>query len=506
MKRYSGKKSFTHLKWLFFALFTLNSCLFGLSGIAVSDFTGEFHGIDVHFIENNEWQDSLFLIAGPDRLQSRFPQINSHGTHCAFLHKESDGWYVCVTRIGGVNKTIKKLTKLPDNGDVGDGKIWSPILEWPRGEWIWYTTEKFNQHIWRVNVHTGDAQHIVDMSETSNQMQLCADTKLMMGSYGDNVTMFRMPDADSLVAAGGNPVTLSSDLSKKWNEGGNLVSTGGCGIGISPSRMFYLANNNGWHTRVGINRIDTITFETLEYPGAGDDGNVDWTLWDSWAVDTSLKNPIYDEDNHVYRDVYQSTGTGNSTLGGWSANSDYWTCTFTGWAPQGRDMENGSNLLTFNWIREESMNLTRHPCEYDTINNPDGDVAVVWHGDFFVTDPVEDIASGYIDDYNNAASFHIEGTDTEIIDRVAVHLPRPRRTARPGFGISPDIGGGRISIPLEGKGIKTVKVFDCSGKLIFKHSTSESYITIPESVFSSGINVIRIVSVKESRSGKVIRM
>ncbi|MBD3322505.1 MAG: hypothetical protein GF350_15490 [Chitinivibrionales bacterium] len=474
-----------------------------LSGIAVSDYTGGFHGIDAHFIEDNTWQDSLFLIAGPDRLTSRFPQINSHGTHCAFLHKESDGWYVCVTRIGGVNKTIKKLTKLPDNGDVGDGKIWSPILEWPRGEWIWYTTEKYNQHIWRVNVHTGDARHIVNMEETSNQMQLCADTKLMMGSYGDNVTMFRMPDADSLVAAGANPVTLASDLSKPWNEGGNLVSTGGCGIGISPSRMYYLANNNGGHSRVGISKIDTVTFE-ISGTDIGDGGNVDWNLWDSWTVDTLLKNQIYDDKNHVYRDAYQSTGTGNLTLGGWSANSDYWTCMFTGWAPQGRDMDNGSNLLTFNWTREQCMNLTRHPCEYDTINNPDGRVAIVWHGDFFVTDPVEDIADGYIDDFNNASSFHIEGTDTGVIDRVAARLPQIRRRSVRRHSFDSRTSGGRVSIPLASGGRKTIQIFDCSGRSICAFTTSELTVAIPRSTFSFGVHVVQVTAGDKVFSGKIV--
>ncbi|MBD3321178.1 MAG: hypothetical protein GF350_08805 [Chitinivibrionales bacterium] len=103
---------------------------YALSGICVSDYNGpEINGINAHFIENDVTVDSIFLATSENRLGVRSGQINSYGTHCAFFKHEADGWYVCVTRINGATKMIKKITKVPLTGDAGDGRNWSILLE-----------------------------------------------------------------------------------------------------------------------------------------------------------------------------------------------------------------------------------------------------------------------------------------------------------------------------------------------------------------------------------------
>ncbi|MBD3320448.1 MAG: hypothetical protein GF350_05055 [Chitinivibrionales bacterium] len=480
------------LSLVLFCIIAAVSGSFAVSGIAVSALhSWQGHGIDAHFIENDVWIDSIIMVNANNRLDAKYPQINSYGTHCAFLWHQNDGMWVCVTRIGGVNKLVKKLVKVPNDGEYGDGRLWSNILEWPRGDWVWYSTTKWNNNVWRVNVHTVEAHQVAHFTENSNQMQITGDCKYMIRAGCGGQSLWRLPDADELLTNNSGPVNIVGDCGTWWNDGGNNLANGGCGLGISPSGLHMICNNNGYHSRVGMSRMDPETEEVNKLTSAGVEGNIEWQLWDSWAVDTLLKNPIYSKKSGVYSEIYQSTGTGILTLSGWSSNSDVWTCSPIGWAPAGRDTENGMNLISFNWEREKSLNLTRHPCEFDTINNPEGRVSRAWNGDFWISAPFEDIASTYRDDLSNRDSYTIDGTDSEVMDLPVSILAAPRNQKSKDGHIR--WSDNSLVIGAEGAFARII-VKDARGRTVYQTATEGAKIRIPGSRFGKGIYFVGVTT------------
>ncbi|MBD3322428.1 MAG: hypothetical protein GF350_15105 [Chitinivibrionales bacterium] len=465
---------------------------FSVSGLCVSSYNGsKGNGIDLHYIENDRWVDSTFLAKAGGRLSARFPQFNSYGTHVAFLKSFSDGWWVCVTRVAGKTGLVKKVARVPDDGDRGVGRIWTMILEWPRGPWVWHTSTKYNNHIYRANVETGESQHIADVSRTSNQFIMPGSAKIVIGAYGSDGALFRLPNADSLVDAGGNPVTIT-------NFQGH---TGGCGHGIAPSGIHTINNNNGYHSRIAVRTMDTTTWTSQQDASFGNNGNIDNIMWDLWAVDSCLMNQIY--RNGSYMDRWQVIGGGNLTLGGWSANSDRWACMYTGWAPEGRDMIDGANVVGINFYEEKTLLLTHNACEWDTVNNPDGHTEIAWNGDFFITSPQEDIAPGYIDDFLVRDSYHIEGTDRETGDfPVTVDLPTHSS------GISKDLiirkaGNLLVGIPAGRSGIVTLA--DPLGRIVFRAPVQQaSPVVIPGSCMNRGVYAVKLTYGNTVRVHKVI--
>ncbi|MBD3320416.1 MAG: hypothetical protein GF350_04890 [Chitinivibrionales bacterium] len=148
------------------------------------------------------------------------------------------------------------------------------------------------------------------------------------------------------------------------------------------------------------------------------------------------------------------------------------------------------------------MNLTRHPCRFDEVNNPDGIVYVTPHGDFWVSDPIEDIAPGYIDDFRNRASYTIDGTDTELEMRVNTLMPdiAGRGRIHRMFDVSNISRGRDIVLNFGDKINKSIKIFNCNGQMIFSASVPADRISIPSSVLGRGVNVIYVTKNNEIHS------
>ncbi|MBD3343654.1 MAG: T9SS type A sorting domain-containing protein [Chitinivibrionales bacterium] len=480
------------MKRLFFS-FSAFCCIFlsfysnsnAVSGISVCDYNGEIDGIQANIIKDNRWVDSIFLVTTDNRLDARSSQINSYGTHCAFLYNDG-GWHVAVATIGGVNKTVKKLCTVPSGGDMGNGKIWSALLEWPRGEWVWFTNSESNNEIYRVNVQTGDRQHVASTSAQSNQFQLSGDAKILIGAYQGDGAWTRLPNADNI---------SSSQTISQWHD-----YVGGCGHGISPSALYCINNNNGYHSRVAIHNVDTVNMSISQDQTVGVDGNVGaiwmggdsmWYMWDDWALDSSLINEIYDNDNGIYVGRQQVIGGGNLTLGGWSCNSDHWALMVTGWAPEGRDCSNGANIIGLNFIREQTMPFSHNYCEFDTINNPDGIAYIAWHGDIWISDPVEDIAPGYIDDFNNRDTYTIDGTDTEIDPRMNALWENVGVKDCRGIKINKSSSDGLTLSLSERKNVR-IEVYNGLGKLIYSRKIQSQQIRVSRSILHRGVNMITV--------------
>ncbi|MBD3322107.1 MAG: hypothetical protein GF350_13495 [Chitinivibrionales bacterium] len=479
---------------LFPALFFYSSSLYAVSGIGVCDYqnaTKHVNGIPAWFVVNDVMVDTIMLVSTEQRLDARFSQINSYGTHCAFIYNDG-GWHVAVTRIGGKDKIVKRVCELPD-GDKGTGRIWSPILEWPRGDWIWFTSTKDNNEIYRTHVQTGELQHIASVGRTSNQFQLSGDARIVIGAWSES-GWGKLPDIDELVASGNNPITFEPE-----------DFLGGCGFGISPSATYAINNNNGFHTRVGINKVDTLSMTLEQDVSVGIDGNIGqivfgadsmvW-MWDEWTLDSTMKNEIYNPKvtPGEYTGQYQVVGRGNLTLGGWSSNSDHWALMVTGWVPGGRQIEeSGSNILGLNFMRGEVMPFTHNYCKYDTVNNPDGDRIVAWHGDIWISDPVEDIAPGYIDDFNARRSYQIEGTDQEVaaehehlVFPDGVHSRRQIPEEQERYFID------NMTISLDNGQSYSIEIVNSRGQTLFSKSVHAQQSSVPAELLRSGVTILQV--------------
>ncbi|MBD3343598.1 MAG: hypothetical protein GF401_00895 [Chitinivibrionales bacterium] len=468
----------------------VNFTAFGLSGIAVSDFVcseKEQYWIDAHFIEDDVWQDSIILATSSRSLGVRDPAINSHGTHCAFIRGDGNSWTICVTRIGGKNKMVKELTTVDYHDDRTHGEIYSMLIYWPRGDWIWFSDE-FDYSgvrlgatsVSRVNVHTGEVQNVLTFPPT-HIWHISGDTRWMASAHC-RIGLHRVPDVDSLIANDAAPAALSYDCAD-WNDGGNRIFNDGCGQSVSINGRYIYYNNSNIHENVRFTAIDSATGEATR---AYDFNKWDWN---DWAVDTTT---------YSFCDIDPSTGQCAEwkpveyigcqlhTLSDWAVNSEKWTCMTLGWGGMGRYMEDGGNIVTMNPEQEKSLLLTNHPPKNDSINNPDGDVRKVWHGALWISAPEEDIAPGYMEDILNRDSYHIEGTDS-LAGQIPITIP---------VEISEVAGKGCLSrakdntwtIILPHEGRYTAKVYDARGKQVSQVNGFGSRAIVPAGRLAAGIH------------------
>ncbi|MBD3322702.1 MAG: hypothetical protein GF350_16490 [Chitinivibrionales bacterium] len=473
------------------ALFLVQLKLFAVSGIGVCDFNYEMtnepdlNGILASIVKNNHLIDTIHMVRTSGKLSARSSQINSYGTHCAFLYNDG-GWWVAVTTIGGANKTIKKVVEMP-GGDKGNGEIWTSLLEWPRGDWVWYTAEKENRNIYRANVKTVASQHVATFGVRSNQFCVSGDASIIVGAWNES-GWAKLPDPDAISSA--------RSLSAK----GFL---GGCGYGISPSGTFAIHNTGGCHCQVAIHTIDKENLTTTKIDTLGNRGSIGvvwgdvyYYMWDDWAVDSTLIHEAYDDDFVTSLGFQQVVGSGNHTLGGWSSNSDYWAVMFTGWAPEGRDLVSGSSILALGFFREEIMMFTHHTSTVDFARNPDQNMYIAWHGDVWISDPVEDIAPGYIDDFNNRDSYTIPGTDTELDPRMDALWSSVSAKNRnyAAFENIPDISDNGSMLEICDHDNMRVEIYAASGRLLYSRLAAEGWIEIPRKILSRGVNFLRIAS------------
>ncbi|MBD3421717.1 MAG: hypothetical protein GF398_16510 [Chitinivibrionales bacterium] len=341
-----------------------------------------------------------------------------------------------------------------------------------------------------MHVETKEVQHLFNISKRSNQFRLSGDGRMMMNANCGGQAMFDLPEADSLVAEGGNPYTIPVDCSKHWNDGGNKISSSGCGISFSPSGAFIVANNDPGHTRISVSSIDPDTRRVEQIMLAN------WEDWNAWAIDPSLEwtdirqkkasNGTYYMDTTTY-----AAGVGISTLSNWSANSDKWTASITGWPREGRWLAEGSNVQSWNWERKECMPVTHYPAMRDTARSK-GVAFVAFHGDFWLSAPEADIAPGYIDDFHDRANYQISETDTEV-------NPYPLAVDRRDFAHKRQYNshlqsGSRLFITNEANERITVEIFDAGGRTLQRINSSQSSIRLPRSSLSNGLNLVRITA------------
>ncbi|MBD3319921.1 MAG: hypothetical protein GF350_02380 [Chitinivibrionales bacterium] len=489
---------------LCFAALLFSGCFlsgFGLSGIAVSDFVCSEKGlywVDAHFIQDNVWQDSCIIATSSRSLGVRDPAINSHGTHCAYLRGDGNSWTICVTRIRGKTKMVKELVTVDYHDDNTHGEIYSMLIYWPRGDWIWYSDD-FDYsgvrlgatRVSRVNVHTGEVQNVLTFPGT-HIWHISGNTRWMATSHC-RIGLHEVPDADSLLALNAGPVDLSYDCSS-WNSGGNQIFGDGCGQSVSISGRFIYYNNSNIHENVRFTEIDTVTGEASRY------ADFNKWAWNEWAVDKSTYSCC---------DIDQNTGECASwkpveyvgcqlhTLSDWAVNSEKWSCMTLGWGGMGRYMEGGGNIVSMNLEREQSVLLTNHPCKKDTTYNPDGDILKVWHGALWISGPVEDIYPGYEEDILNRDSYHIEGTDTET-DEIPITIPvRMRESHRFGRVAAGSDKTWIIALPYHGR--YSAKLYTACGRLVSHVNGFGNEAVIGRNTIGSGVHFAVVVMDKVTK-------
>lgn len=471
-------------------IFSFTGNVFALSGIAVSDFTCNAKGwywIDAHFIENYEWKDSIILAVGNGPLKVREPTLNTHGSHCAFFRNNGDGWKLCITRIGGTNKLVKELISIDYGDEMTKGEIYSMLMEWPRGDWIWYSDKAWADRLFRVNVHTAQIQEVVTFPETKI-WSLSGNNRWMVTEHC-KISLHEVPDADSLLDANAGPVHLNYSCTD-WNSGGNRIYNDGCGQTISISGQYIFYNSYNLHENISMVERNPLTNEVTLKTKFNK-----WS-WNEMAVDT---NGVFccshdaTTGECVGHQPVEYLGRQTHTLEEWAVNSEKWNCMTMGWLSMGRYQESGGNICTINWQDSISVNLTQHPCQNDEVNNPEANLYQIWHCDLWLSGPEADIYPGYYEDVLNRDSYTIEGTD---IDAIPSLMPMPNRESYSPDMISMSGMDNRIILPH--KGNYSMRLYNSRGICVSTFKGLDSEISVLYPSFNTGVHfaVIMLDGVK----------
>ncbi|MBD3322291.1 MAG: hypothetical protein GF350_14420 [Chitinivibrionales bacterium] len=454
-----------------------SSC--AISGIGVADVhSPQGSGIVAFFIRDNVQIDSIWLAHDSGVRTLRSPSINVQGSHCAFFRQSGADWTISVMRIGGVSKMMKDLVTFTPN-DAGKGRIRSILLFWADDDYVWYCKELFPGEIWRVNVHTLANEHVCTIPGNSLGFNISRDRRFIVGNSG-SVFLHEIPDLSSASL----PFTLQLS-NTPWNEGGTAYS-GMCGQGVSPTGLYVKHNEGSGHDGIGLQHLNPATNQ-LEKMASIKQGQ--WNAWEMSHDAASLDAPD-SIDN-----VFQTIGTGNTTEQntGWACNSDLWTLNIAGWAPGGRYPEQGCNLGMIHVLEEKSLNITRFPHIYYI-----GEEFNTWHGDFWLSAPVEDIAEQYRDELETRNSYQVEGTD-EYAVQISELLP-VNSAARPGVRAVQVGNNIAISVNMPGK----YEIISPDGRIMDSGTTAGRQVIISKAVPGSGIALIRVRSGEKTVSAKFV--
>ncbi|MBD3321260.1 MAG: hypothetical protein GF350_09220 [Chitinivibrionales bacterium] len=175
-------------------------------------------GITAYRIENDRTAETWRLFEGAGKgTGSGSPVINTHGSHVAFWRRDERGdirhSYISIVRADiSIDHPDWEKKDLFDiefiynwvNDVLVDERQQAYITEisWPQGDWIWYG-HNHNRDIWRVNVQTGERQHVATLQYKMLQLMFGGlNGEVYVHGSGkeeafDNRAMYAMPDPAS---------------------------------------------------------------------------------------------------------------------------------------------------------------------------------------------------------------------------------------------------------------------------------------------------------------------
>lgn len=295
---------------------------------------GGYGRIDRHTIRNSTVVSTRTLYTG----EARYPTIDQSGTRVAFIKKS--GKVSLVDIDGG---TVTDLVDIP--GTEG-------YLDWPAGQWLWYSRGGYNQsgsaEVWKVNVDTRQTQRIITFKKSGGST--VRQWNWMVSADGTRM-FIRCNDSD------GNfngtkfgdifwikvPTTIPKDIilgnGSSSDRSGNFD---GCGVAMNPS------GTKGC------------------YFGSVGHGGLNFANW--WQT-----NSVIDLSASTLNSWGENMGNSyNRTR--WSVNSEDWVCVMSGWCCRG---DGGSNQVLYDYVNHEQVAVTHNAAN----SNQNDDAGDFWLGD-----------------------------------------------------------------------------------------------------------------------------
>ncbi|MBD3321852.1 MAG: hypothetical protein GF350_12220 [Chitinivibrionales bacterium] len=379
---------------LFFLLSFLSFMAYGVSGIAVVQIANGGKIKTIH-IKDNAIVDSFYIGQGSS------PQINTSGTHVAFIRRGGNTIAIVRSDIPETDgdHAIKELITTTD--PLGG-------VDWPKGDWVWYATtppgSRTNSHVHRVHVNTLESQDVVSYTNAS-----LTDFRVT----GDGSNYYLHGRATATLPGGGNPDgcyaiiapnpdTETIPVTAEFVRAD--VSYGPCGMGLTPSGRHSASNAGSGHTTRDFWNID-LAAKTVERPPYI---KTDVDVWNNWSLDSEFQYCVEYNKDPCYR--IERVGGGAYTASNWSCNSEYWDIPVLGWSQGGRFGGNGSNMVLINYVAQQSLNVSRFPHrDVGSDLYPAGTRRNVNEGDCWIYAPLSDVTPELLPDIQSRESFEIEG-------------------------------------------------------------------------------------------------
>jgi hypothetical protein len=433
--------------------------------------------IKVYTITGGVVQSNPVTIYDRSLGMATYPAFNLSGTKVAFFRSSTAPATTgnsCLTVNGGksyvsiINTDGTGLTNLveipsPPEG-TGNGNEMLP-LDWPAGDWIYYTRpydinsapggNSGSVDIWRVNSVSKAAERVCDFSQGS----MCVYWRRFSLTLGANKMAGQsMGKYECNGGPGGGNCIWDFPVS-----GCNLNNSKGecraaCNISISPSGAVVGSYFSGAHTQLEL--------------GQGTPGTYSFG-W-GWGVDLFAQVAAW---------AGEDVGEGCELIR-WAVNSDKWVLQNVGWYGHASNIATGSNSVACDWIDHVAFNITKNPkppsadvmgymfinnCTgdmwiSDPANNPQGnkyeDLQGVWHTCPGATAVENPAAMGWEPSRNGIA-----GITSDISPSIRIHVTNqgPWKVSIAGVDgrttrLLSGVNAGDISVPAAGmnKGISVI--------------------------------------------------
>ncbi|HUT99975.1 MAG TPA: PA14 domain-containing protein [Myxococcota bacterium] len=265
-------------------------------------------------------------------LPARNPVFSPDGLRIGFLRRDGR---VCVMSVDGGPVTV--LSRALSHGEA--------CLDWPQGNWIYYTRGGFSQPsgskmLHRADATTGADEAVLTFSKDDGATEcgtwrfgLAGNLRYLVVRSNDfpPEPYGRVTAVDILAEGGRLPLARSTD---RWS----------CSAGIDPDGLVFM---DGHQDHQGIDILDFGSLALLK--------SIRWEDALLWGPDTTETGISHDRNS-------------------WSANSDRWICVHIGWGIRGAT---GANQMLVNWVDERRIVVTE---------NTEGSYEFDCAGDFYVMD------------------------------------------------------------------------------------------------------------------------
>ncbi len=302
-------------------LLLLPSTALGVDGISVTghwsgenkNLYGGYGKIVRHDIANSQVVGHTVIYeTSTDSHTARNPVISPDGSRVAFLRK--DGTICIIPSDGG---TPSCLSSAQSHGEA--------CLDWPAGEWIYYTKGGFNQPSGSKLLHRVDAtadsdQYVLTFKKDDGTTD-CGTWRFHIANDLTRAAI-RPDDTNPHPAGCITAFDLVSDGHLRTDRSLGEVGDYRCSTGMDPLGTYFLEGNRA-HDGVIIHRWDDMSSQKT----------IMWTDAQSWGPDT------------------WNTGTSHNR-NAWSANSEKWFCIHIGFGTRG---VRGANQMLINWVDEERI-------------------------------------------------------------------------------------------------------------------------------------------------------